>query len=143
MTTTSSPSPDLPVTTTDAPMEVDGPRALSDEEDDDYGFSQLPSPVPFTQLAQETLDKSRSFSTPVTVNTTAPTSRPKAGSSTRSWSQSFQEAGKNSKSTFCFDVAHRDILALKADALAAASHGGAKGAKGIQARKFAPEMVSV
>lgn len=130
-------------------MELDANSLPSDE--DDYHFSQLDSQVPYTQIAQEALAaNTRSHSRLLSV-ASAPPSPEKASSestsfatsSGRVWSNnSFPSAGKDSKMTFCFDVAHRDVLALKSDALAVKLHGGAAGAKGIQARKFAPEMVS-
>ena len=133
-------------------MEVCAAEPASDEED--YHFSQFDSQIPYTQIAEEALASkpraSRSRLSPVPSAPPSPakptTSEPAsfATSSGRNWSNAeFPRAGKDSKQTFCLDVAHRDILGLKADAVTARLHGGAAGAKGIQAKKFAPEMVSV
>lgn len=43
---------------------------------------------------------------------------------------------------FCFDMAHRDVNALKADSFVRRMHDGNPTAAGIQATKLAPHMVS-
>ncbi|GAA5979666.1 hypothetical protein JCM11641_004048 [Rhodosporidiobolus odoratus] len=54
---------------------------------------------------------------------------------------SFADACKKAEIKFCFDMAHRDVLALKADAETRRLYGGSVGGRGIQASKVAPGML--
>ncbi|GAA5852972.1 hypothetical protein JCM8547_004753 [Rhodosporidiobolus lusitaniae] len=51
--------------------------------------------------------------------------------------------GSRLKTRFCYDMAHQDVLAPKADALTRRLHGGSEGSFGIQAPKIAPWMLDV
>lgn len=124
-----------------------------DSDEENYHFSQFDSQVPYTQLANEALAAATtrsSRSRPSSIATAPPSPEKPSAESTTSFGASssggwtnpeYHKAGKDSKCTFVFDLAHRDVLALKADAQTARQFG-AGGARGIQAKKFAPEMVS-
>jgi hypothetical protein len=75
-----------------------------------------------------------------TISTTM-SSWPLSPSRPKAYMGEFHAAGKSSRSTFCFDMCHRDVLGLKADALWRKVHDGRPTANGIQGRKVAPEMV--
>ncbi|GAA6034570.1 hypothetical protein JCM8097_005402 [Rhodosporidiobolus ruineniae] len=62
-------------------------------------------------------------------------------SSTRDFASFFKSAAVR----FCFDMAHRDVMGLKADALTRRLHGGERNeqARGISAPRMAPMMLDV
>ncbi|GAA5906977.1 hypothetical protein JCM6882_000017 [Rhodosporidiobolus microsporus] len=56
----------------------------------------------------------------------------------------FQDACRRAEIRFVYDMAHRDVLALKADAITRRLHGeGVRGTTGIQAPKVAPHMLDI
>ncbi|BGP17070.1 hypothetical protein JCM10213v2_005079 [Rhodosporidiobolus nylandii] len=57
--------------------------------------------------------------------------------------RSFLEATRSGATRFCYDMAHRDVLALKADAITRRVHGTGEAQRGVQARKVAPDMLDV
>lgn len=72
-----------------------------------------------------------------------PTSRERRSPEVPAGEQALLDERARKKVRFCFDMAHRDVNGLKADALTRRLHGDAPGAAGIQAPKLAPHVVSL
>ncbi|GAA5852209.1 hypothetical protein JCM9279_006932 [Rhodotorula babjevae] len=125
------------------------------DDDGDISWSQVPDDL--TQTALTSLDKLSSSTSSQTAATTAaassgPSTAPISPSAAplvavaarvKHRGKSFAEIAGKSSFRFCFDMAHRDMLGLKADSLARRLHGGHAGASGIQASKIAPHMLDV
>lgn len=122
-------------------------------DDGDFSWSEIPDDL--TQSALSALDKlSSSTSSHLAATTAVTSSGPSAAPLSPSTApvvavaarnkhrgRPFAECAGKSSFRFCFDMAHRDMLGLKADSLARRLHGGHAGASGIQASKIAPHMV--
>ncbi|GJN91292.1 hypothetical protein Rhopal_004311-T1 [Rhodotorula paludigena] len=136
---------------------------MADEEsfgDADFAWSQVPDDL--TQTAITSLASTTSSSQTRTA-TVISSSHPSAASGPASPSRppltnsishttytsapyrnrTFSELARTSAVRFCFDMAHRDVLALKADGHTRRLHGDHPGASGIQAPKIAPHMLDV
>lgn len=138
------------------------PAAEDVEMEDSYGddglaWSQIPDDL--TQAAVTSLGSTSSSQTATVVvssshpsNSTltappspaaaprSPAKAPPAYSSYRA--RPFRDVAGRSEIRFCYDMAHRDVLALRADSLTRALHGDNPGATGIQAPKITPHIVS-
>ncbi|GAA5936337.1 hypothetical protein JCM3775_006468 [Rhodotorula graminis] len=136
--------------------------AGEDEDMGDDSFNDLDIEWPefpddLTQSALTSLDKLSSSTSSQTAATTilpssvlpaaplSPSTAPVVAVAVRSKyrGRPFAELAGKSTLRFCFDMAHRDMLGLKADSLARRLHGGHAGASGIQASKIAPHMLDV
>ncbi|GAA5881565.1 hypothetical protein JCM1840_003445 [Sporobolomyces johnsonii] len=146
--TSVNPSGEITITSTRMPMADDDPYG-----DDDFPYSQ----VSLSQAVQTFFgsnSSSQTVSTTVVASTTsssqpsAPTASPlvapflaPAPSGLRT--SSFRDAATKSEMRFCFDMGHRDVLSLKANAITRRLHGEASGARGITAPCVAPHMLDV
>ncbi|BGP08946.1 hypothetical protein JCM10049v2_004798 [Rhodotorula toruloides] len=139
------------------------PAAEDVEMEDSYGddglaWSQIPDDL--TQAAVTSLGSTSSSQTATVVvssshpsNSTltappspaaaprSPAKAPPAYSSYRA--RPFRDVAGRSEIRFCYDMAHRDVLALRADSLTRALHGDNPGATGIQAPKITPHILDV
>jgi len=118
--------------------------------DGDISWSQVPDDLTQTALTSlDTLPSSTSSRTAATTSlssSAAPLSPSKpplvaVAARTRFRGRPFAELEPKAPFRFCYDMAHRDMLGLKADSLARRLHEGHAGASGIQASKIAPHMV--
>lgn len=125
--------------------------------DDGLAWSQIPDDL--TQVAVTSLGSTSSSQTATVVvssshpSNTTPTAPRSPSAPTRLSAKpppsyviyrarAFRDVAGHSEIRFCFDMAHRDVLALRADSLTRALHGDNPGATGIQAPKIAPHIVS-
>ncbi|GAA6052001.1 hypothetical protein NBRC10513_002612 [Rhodotorula toruloides] len=126
--------------------------------DDGLAWSQIPDDL--TQVAVTSLGSTSSSQTATVVvssshpSNTTPTAPPSPAAAPRSPAKAppayssyrarpFREVAGRSEIRFCYDMAHRDVLALRADSLTRALHGDNPGATGIQAPKIAPHILDV
>ncbi|BGP25434.1 hypothetical protein JCM10295v2_004359 [Rhodotorula toruloides] len=125
--------------------------------DDSLAWSQIPDDL--TQVAVTSLGSTSSSQTATVVvssshpSATTPTAPPSPAAAPRSTAKPppaystyrarpFSKVPR-SEMRFCFDMAHRDVLALRADSLTRALHGDNPGVTGIQAPKIAPHILDV
>ncbi|BGP40958.1 hypothetical protein JCM10449v2_004923 [Rhodotorula kratochvilovae] len=118
--------------------------------DGDIAWSQIPDGFSQTAVVSRTssLSSSQTIATTTAAsssNPSAPPLSPAAAAPRRSWlrGRPFSELTRTVPIVFCFDMAHRDVLGLKADALTRRLHGGHPGAGGIMAPKIAPHILDV
>lgn len=128
-----TPSPAPATGTAVAPMQTS-----VDDDDDPFASTQFSMTYSQVEIAEagivspSTTRTSRSTSTVSRASTSPSKPLPSKPSVT------FNEAMKNSAYLFCLDVAHRDVVGLKADAITRRLHPGARG---LQAPKLTPRMV--
>ncbi|GAA6051086.1 hypothetical protein JCM3770_004705 [Rhodotorula araucariae] len=131
---------------------------MVDEEsfgDGDIAWSQIPDDLTQTAVISVTSTSASSSQTAATTvavsssHSSAPPLSPAAAAASAPPSCSkyrgcpFSVLANKSAIRFCFDIAHRNVLGLKADALARRVHGAYPGAGGIMAPKVAPHILDV
>lgn len=138
----------------------DNPMEMVVEESytqDEVAWSQVPdelwhhsttTPVSSTTSSQTVAATVIVSSNPVAPATAASPPRPDAALLASicprgvSSGQNLGNVAGSAAIRFCFDMAHRDVNALKADSFVRRMHGGNPTAAGIQAPKLAPHIVS-
>ncbi|GAA6021799.1 hypothetical protein JCM10207_002065 [Rhodosporidiobolus poonsookiae] len=159
-TTLSHTSTKVSITVTEA-KDADGDEVFHDAEesfeDDDFPYSQVADTASQAIAAASAFVSSTTTSQTLTASSSHPSAPPSptplAHAPVRTVSEprglnkrqlaDFSSASQRADIRFVFDMAHRDVLALKADAATRRLHQGNKGAVGIQAPKLAPHMLDV
>lgn len=139
----------------------DNPMEMVVEESytqDEVAWSQVPdelwhhsttTPVSSTTSSQTVAATVIVSSNPVAPATAASPPRPDAALLASicprgvSSGQNLGNVAGSAAIRFCFDMAHRDVNALKADSFVRRMHGGNPTAAGIQAPKLAPHILDV